>query len=62
MLLDYTYRLLNLHAIKCNHFNSLFLTVSDFKNSNGEKQLGIHIFMQSKDTMPLAIAKLTKMQ
>ena len=56
MLLDYTYGLLNLLAIKCNHFNSLFLTVSEFKYSNfGGKQLEFIFSCQSKDTMPLGM-------
>ena len=56
MFLDYTYGLLNLLAIKCNHFNSLFLTVSGFKNSNvGGKQLEFIFSCQSKDTMPLGV-------
>ena len=54
MFLDYTYGLLNLLAIKCNHFNSLFLTVTEFKNSNvGGKQLEFIFSCQSKGTMLL---------
>ena len=43
MLLDYTSTaLLNLLEFKCNHYNSLFLAESEFKNSNvGGKELDL---------------------
>ena len=35
MILDYTSGLLNLLEFRCNHYNSLFLAETEFKNSNG---------------------------
>ena len=54
MLLDYTYRLLNLLEYKCNHFNNLSLAESKFKNSNvGGKQLELMSWLRSQEKSTL---------
>ena len=59
MLLDYTYGLMNILEFRCSDSNSLFLTESEFKNSNvGGKQLEFIFSSNFMDTMPLVFIDL----